>query len=384
LDSEHRTDDQREAPNDEALPDGAVLAQVTGPDTALVVGRPSEVSRVGSLVNEVPRQVLDAMTIGNAAIQGLIAAGEMSGQLVRLSAQSVAALQAYGPMADASGAFLGVVRDQQGQFAEVLRFTPIDGLHALALVGPSLSALALRMQLQQISRQLVEIERVTRRIEQNQDDELTAGVDGDLRTLREAYELLNRTGVISDVQWSKIAALTGSVSKQAGQTTLRFEHLIDDLAQVRRNGSTERSCHDRLGQLQRVEQRNPLQVIDLYVKAQQSAVLFEYLNVHRLITTYDPHLIDGRDASERHVTEVLAGMAALFDRFEKARTDAGEGDLSSWLPVRNWVNNKSAELELKLLRLKDKTDDVRSAVLAVSGNTAGKEHLALAKASAVS
>jgi hypothetical protein len=350
---------------------------VTGADTAVVLGRPTDMVHVGKVLDEVLRSLLEAVTIGNAAMHALVSAGEISGQLVRLTAESAAALRAYGPMTDASGAVMGVVRNQNGQFAKVLRFTSVDGVAALAAIGPALTAVALQMQLQQISRQLVEIEHITRRIEQNQDDELAAGVNGDLRTLREAYELLVRTGIISDTQWSKIAALTSSVSTRAGQTSLRFQHVVDDLAKVRRNGSSERSSHDRLDRLHRVEQRNPLQVIDLYVKAQQSAVLFEYLHVHRLITTSDPHLAEGRASSERRVAEVLREMRALFERFEDARQDAGKGDLSSWNPLRNWVNNNSSLLELKLLKLKDSTDELTAAVQGVSRNTSSERTLAL-------
>lgn len=118
-------------------------------------------------------------------------------------------------------------------------------------------------------------------------------------------------------------------------------------------------------------------MIDLWVKAQQSAVLFEYLHVHRLVTTNDAHLVEGRASSERQVAQVLRDLRELFDRFEAARMDAGEGDLSSWNPLRNWANNRVADLELKLLRLKDRTDDVRSAIRRVSGNAPGTERLAL-------
>lgn len=360
----------------ESAASGTILVAVTGDDTAVIVGRPTDVLHLGSVVDEVPRSLLTAVTVGNAAMQALVSAGEMSGQLVRLTAESAAALRTYGPMTDASGAVMGVVRDQNGQFVKLLRFTSLDGVAAVASLGPALSAIALQMQLKQISRQLVEIEQITRRIEQNQDDELAAGVNGDLRTLREAYDLLVRTGIISDTQWSKIAALTSSVNTRAGQTSLRFQHVIEDLEQVRRDGTSERSCHERLSRLTRVEQRNPLQVIDLYVKAQQSAVLFEHLHVHRLITTNDLHLAESRASSERRVAAVLEEMRMLFDRWEAARKDAGEGDLSSWNPLRNLVS-KSSLLELKLLRLKDSTDDVRSAVHSVSRNTALRGRLAL-------
>jgi len=177
--------------------------------------------------------------------------------------------------------------------------------------------------------------------------------------------------------WSKIVALTGPIGTHAGQTTLRFEHVIDALEKVRRNGSKELSCHDRLDKLHLVEQHNPLQVIDLWVKAQQSAVLFEYLHVHRLITTNDAHLVEGRPSSELHAAQVLGHLRELFDRFEAARMDAGEGDLSSWNPLRNWINNSVAEFKLELLLLKDRTDDVRSAIRRVSGNAPGTERLAL-------
>lgn len=366
------------APPGQVVPEGTVLVAMTGEDTAVVVGRPSDVVAAGTLVDTIPMTLLNAMTVGNAGMQALGAAGQMSGQLVRLTAESVAALREFGPMADASGAYLGVVRNTNGQFTKVLRFTAIDGATALAAVGPALAAVALQMQLQQISRQLVQIEQITRRIEQHQADELTAGVNGDRHTLLEAYELLMQTGVISDTQWSKIAALTGPVGTHALQTNLRFQHVITGLNHVREKGSEDRPCHERLEKLRLVEQQNPLQVIDLWVKAQQSAVLFEYLHVHRLITTNDPHLAEGLASSERHAAQILGSLRELFNDFDNARIEAGNGDLSSWNPLRNWINNKAADLALELLLLKDRTDDVRSAIHRVSDNAPEAGHLALA------
>jgi len=81
--------------------------------------------------------------------------------------------------------------------------------------------------------------------------------------------------------------------------------------------------------------------------------------------------VGGRATSEQRVAEVLDEMRSLFQNLESARHDAGEGDLSSWNPLRNWANNQESLLRLKLLTLKDRTDDVATGVRGATESVAG-------------
>lgn len=339
-----------------------VAIRLLSADTALVFGESSDVAVIGGKLDSLPDAVSQGLAVGNAALQGVMAAGQASGQLVRLTAESAAALKALGPMVDSSGAILGVVRDGSGQFAKVLRFTSVDRLSAVASLGPALTSLALQMQLQAISKQLQEVKRIAESVAQHQKDELVASVETNIDILSEAYRKLLKTGTISAIDSAGLTQIRKSLGDDVRLIAKKIDAGIDGLNGVAWNGS-HRWAGDRLSMLDAIERHEkPLMWVDLYVHAQRAVVMGEFLRVHQFIAADDPHLDVHRLESEQRVKAALEEMQFKFNDFEKAIEDAGSGDVSSWNPIRNGWNDKRPALRKRLADLHEVTVPVRQAV----------------------
>ena len=339
-----------------------VAIRLFGRDTALVFGNSVDVAAIGTSLDSLPNVVSQGVAAGNVALQSVLVAGSASGQLVRLTAESAAALKALGPMVDSSGAILGVVRDGSGQFAKVLRFTSVEGLSAAASLGPALTSLALQMQLQAISKQLQAVQRIAESIAQHQTDELVSSVETNVDLLNEAYRKLQLTGTISDSEWAGLAPLRKSIEDDVRLIAKKIDAGIKKINGVAWDGS-HRWAGDRLSMLKHIErQEKPLMWIDLYVQAQRSVVVGEFLRVHRFIATDDPHLEVHRLESGQRVEAALEQMRSKFDAFDKAIDNAGSGDVSSWNPVRNGWNDKRPALRTRLASINEQTRPVFNAV----------------------
>lgn len=232
-----------------------VVLTSAGPDTAIVFGTQADIASIGRPIQELPQKLVQATAIGAGLVEGLVTGAELSGCLVRLTADSVAALKAFGPMTDGTGAVLGVVRNSGGQFAKVLSFTSIDGLAVAAGLAPAIGAIALQLQLQQIGKQLDRIQAGVTELLQANRVELTAAVEADRAILMSSFQLLLDTGTVGDTEWSKIAALTPTVAKHLGQTKEHVLELLQELAAIRHGGDAdgrERSGHDRMRDLEKL------------------------------------------------------------------------------------------------------------------------------------
>ncbi len=342
-----------------------VVLTSAGPDTAIVFGTQADIASIGRPIQELPQKLVQATAIGAGLVEGLVTGAELSGCLVRLTADSVAALKAFGPMTDGTGAVLGVVRNSGGQFAKVLSFTSIDGLAVAAGLAPAIGAIALQLQLQQIGKQLDRIQAGVTELLQANRVELTAAVEADRAILMSSFQLLLDTGTVGDTEWSKIAALTPTVAKHLGQTKEHVLELTQELAAIRRGGKKERPGHDRMRNLEKLLAKHPAHSVGLYVLAVQNTVLYEALNVFRLMSAQDQHLDRAQSASEKRVHSALADMTVLHVDWESARVEAGTGDLSSWLPARNTFNNSNEKLKLQLLHLRDDTVAFKTAAATV-------------------
>ncbi len=344
-----------------------VVLTSAGPDTAIVFGTQADIASIGRPIQELPQKLVQATAIGAGLVEGLVTGAELSGCLVRLTADSVAALKAFGPMTDSTGAVLGVVRNSGGQFAKVLSFTSIDGLAVAAGLAPAIAAIALQLQLQQIGKQLDRIQAGVTELLQANRVALTAAVEADRAILMSSFQLLLDTGTVGDTEWSKIAALTPTVTKHLGQTKEHVRELIQELAAIRRGGDadgSERSGHDRRRDLEKFLGKHPAHRVGLYVLAVQNTVLYEALNVFRLMSAQDQHLDRAQSASENRVRSALQDMTVLQVDWKSARLEAGRGNLSSWLPARNLFNN-SEKLERQLLQLRDDTSSLKKAAATV-------------------
>jgi len=330
-------------------PTSNVIVRLVGDDRALVIGEGTDLDVIGTTISSLPDKIANGLIRANVALQSVVSAASSSGRLVMLTKESAAALKALGPMTDTSGAILGVVKDGSGQFAKVLRFTPAASkVAAIASLGPALSGIALQLQLQAISQKLDGIAQTAGRIEQNQDDELAAQVESNVALAKKDYELLQRTGVISDTHWAEIAPRRNLAEVNVRQLAKRLERIVKDLDAIAGRGGDARA-YDRLERLNALEKKHPLATLDLYMRSQQAVVLNEILRVHRLISTNDPHLEIHQADSEERAKQALDESHDLVDGFDKAIAAAGAGRLTEpWYSVPSWFSEREIEVRKRL------------------------------------
>lgn len=229
----------------------------TGPDTALAIGTDAQLAQLGSALEEVSPALMTASVLGNAA-KLLVDAGKTTGRLVRLTKESSAALGRFGAWTDDSGAIFGVVRDSNNKFAKLIRFESANGAALAASAGTAIASIALQLQLQQISRQLTHMQESLDNLIERHELKTLAGITSTAEALAMPLRLLLDTGVVSNVQWSKVAALTGPVGEQAHEQAMRMTKAIERLNRVRDNGgSKERAAADRLMDLKKIRGQNP-------------------------------------------------------------------------------------------------------------------------------
>ncbi len=93
------------------------IVQLVGPDHALVVAPPGALRAFGDVVAGVPDHLLSTVrtaAVAAPALQGV--AEQLTGGLVRLTADSQRLLTDYGPQLTDNGGVLGVVRGADGRF----------------------------------------------------------------------------------------------------------------------------------------------------------------------------------------------------------------------------------------------------------------------------
>lgn len=334
-----------------AEPEGTVIVRILDGNRALVFGHDEDFDDFGTTMSTLTDTIAAGLTRGNAALQAALGAGEVSGRIVMLTAESAAQLKALGPVKDATGATLGVVRNADGKWANVLRFRKAEKVASAASLGPALSAIALQMQLAAISKKLDGVQQSVDRIEEHQNDSLAASIESTFATALRHYERFQLTGAISADDWQEITTWLNDAETNARQLARKVDRLLNDLDAVK--GSGDRRARDRNEGLAKLDKSRPTATLYLYMRAQQVVVLGEMLRVNRRGTTSDPNLELHRQESEQRVHEVLGESYDLLNRWDQALSTAGSGHITEpWYSMPAWFADREKELATRLERLR--------------------------------
>lgn len=295
-------------------PTSEIMALITGLDTALVLGDEAAVAAVGTPIATLPPKVALGLALGNAALHTLGAATS-SGRLVRLTEASHNSLKESGKDLTPGKVFSGVNRNPNGQITEHLQFTALPPLEVASEVGQALAAVALQLQLQQITEQLTDVRRTVGEIHTHLTDELVSAVETHAAELARAHEALQESGEVPDVDWPAISRHTEEARQCVRQLKKKLYRAIEALHSI----GGERSAADRLKALDRVErEERPLLWFALYLKAQRAVMTGEYLRLHRFISTASPHLEVRRRDGVRHLSAQITKMIVVCEAFETA------------------------------------------------------------------
>lgn len=256
----------------------------------------------------------DAAAVGAAGA----AAVATSGEYLRLTADGLAKVKAFGPEFDAGGALRGWVRDGSG-FAGQLTFEPVSlaAEQALALQTAAMS-LALRSAIANVQKAVERVEDKVDAIKDHLDSRLRGDVVGTYRHLKRVVDATNARGRLLQADWDSVAGIRSQLSRdletlrafveaRAGKLTL------DD--SVRRRQDTLRRFHSERG--------NVADVLSLILVAEQSLHLYEYLRIqqvrNRELEYVNAALADARAALQAQVEEDRRLVKTLHEAIERVR-----------------------------------------------------------------
>ena len=198
-------------------------------DQAIVIGSRRDAARLGQVLGEVPRQLYGMAVGADALVKIGMAAGEQSGVLVRLTAESAKAMRSMNVTKDAAGQMLAVFRTTGGKFGHVARFAPANSLQVLSGVTGALSAIAMQAQLAAIEKAIAAVGEDVQRVEKKHDNAVAADRAGVESALQGLYQGAVAAGRMTQGTWDQVTTLIHPAYTNRAYADLELERVLGEL-----------------------------------------------------------------------------------------------------------------------------------------------------------
>ncbi|MCU1602170.1 MAG: hypothetical protein JWO22_2879 [Frankiales bacterium] len=288
---------------------GRKYLAVTHPD-ARIEGRTS------------PSQLAGAAVAGQAGLEALVKAGQLTARLVVVDPTTARAIKAGAMVTDKAGEMLGIVRGSNGAWSGLTRIKPLSGgLVKSAAAGPALlSAIAMQAQLAQVEKSISEVRDAVNAVKGYLEAAEEASVEGRRGTLATVYRTAQETSQMTQPLWDQIQDLEAPLRRDVKLADRFLAKAVSELEQ-----GAFGLVRSRLKWLE--EAGGPLAAAVAGVAdARRSLVQFSMLRLWWLAVVQDPTL-----ASRQ--SQLLELLAELPDHtVEQARTEkvlAAAGELKT-------------------------------------------------------
>jgi hypothetical protein len=286
--------------------------------TYLAVARPDV--RIEGRATSVPTQLAAAAVAGQAGLEALVKAGQLTSRLVLVDPKTAKAIRAGTMVKNKAGETLALVRGSGGRFSDVTRIKPLSGgLVKSAAAGPAmLSAIAMQAQLAQVEKAIAEVRDGVNAIRGYLEEAEEASVLGRRNTLAEVYQTAQETGQMTQALWDQIQDLEALLRRDVSMADHALARAVERL-----DGSATGLVGTRLKWLE--EAGGPIaEAVAGVADARRSLVQFSVLRLWWLAVVDDPTLA----SRQAQLRELLQGLPD--HSVEQARTDgvlAAVGDL---------------------------------------------------------
>lgn len=283
----------------------------------LVVAHPD--AQVEGRRSSVPSQLAGAAVAGQAGLEAMVKAGQLTGRLVVVDPATAKAIKAGVMVTDKAGEMLGVIRGSNGAWSGLSRIKPLSGgLVKSAAAGPAmLSAIAMQAQLAQVEKSISEVRDAVNAVKGYLEAAEQASVEGRRDTLATVYRTAHETGHMTQSLWDQIQDL---------EAPLRRDVKLADHFLAEAVGRLEHGASGLVGsRLKWLEEAGgPLAVAVAGVAdARRSLVQFSILRLWWLAAIEDPTLA----SRQSQLLELLADLpdhSVEQARTEKVLAAAGE------------------------------------------------------------
>ena len=286
----------------------------------LAVAHPD--ARVEGRTSSVPSQLVGAAVAGQAGLEAMVKAGQLTGRLVVVDPTTAKAIKAGAMVTDKAGEMLGVIRGSNGAWSGLSRIKPLSGgLVKSAAAGPAmLSAIAMQAQLAQVEKSISEVRDAVNAVKGYLEAAEEASVEGRRDTLATVYRTAQETGQMTQSLWDQIQDLEAPLRRDVKLADRFLAEAVDKLEQ-----GASGLVGSRLKWLE--EAGGPLAAAVAGVAdARRSLVQFSMLRLWWLAVVEDPTL-----ASRQ--SQLFELLAELPDHtVEQARTEkvlAAAGELTT-------------------------------------------------------
>ena len=279
--------------------------------TYLAVAHPD--TPVEGRASDVPSQLAGAALAGQAGLEAMVKAGQLSGRLVVVDPNTAAALKAGEMVTDKAGEILALIRSSDSsRWAAVTRIKPLSGgLVRSAASGPAvLSAIAMQAQLAQVEKSIGEVRDAVNAVQGYLEAAERASVEGRRDTLATVYRTAQESGQMTQSLWDQIQDL---------ESPLRRDVKLADRFLAEQVGKLEQGASGLVGsRLKWLEDvGGPLaEAVAGVADARRSLVQFSMLRLWWLAAVGDPTL----PSRQSQLRELLAELPDHAD--EQARIEA--------------------------------------------------------------
>lgn len=283
----------------------------------LAVAHPA--THVDGARSSVPTQLAATAVAGQAGLEAMVRAGQLSGRLVMVDARTAEAIRAGTIVTDKAGEMLGVIRGSTGRWSDLTRIKPLSGgLVRSASAGPAvLGAIAMQAQLAQVEKAISEVRDTVNAVKGYLEAAERAAVEGRRETLATVYRTAQESGQMTQALWDQIQGLEAPLRRDVRMADARLAAAVTELEHGASGlvGSRLRWLHGA---------GDPLAVAVAGVAdARRSLVQFSMLRLWWLAATDDPTLAS-RQVQLREQLAELPDHVAEQERTEAVLAAAGE------------------------------------------------------------
>jgi hypothetical protein len=185
-------------------------------------------TQVEGRASSVPTQLAAAAVAGQAGVEALVKAGQLTGRLVTVDAATAQAIRAGTMVTDKAGDMLGIIRGTEGAWSGLSRIKPLSGgLVKSAAAGPAmLSAIAMQAQLAQVEKSIGEVRDVALAIRGHLEEHERAEVEGRRASLASAYRTAMDAGEMTQGIWDGIQHLEDLLGKDIAIADRRLAEAV--------------------------------------------------------------------------------------------------------------------------------------------------------------
>lgn len=276
-------------------------------------------ARVEGRTSSVPSQLVGAAVAGQAGLEALVKAGQLTGRLVVVDPATAKAIKAGEMVTDKAGEMLAVIRGSGGAFSKPTRIKPLSGgLVKSAVAGPAmLSAIAMQAQLAQVEKAISEVRDTVNAVKGYLEAAERASVEGRRDTVATVYRTAHETGRMTQSLWDQIQDLEALLRRDVSLADRFLSEVVSKLEQ-----GASGLVGSRLKWLE--EAGGPLAAAVAGVAdARRSLVQFSMLRLWWLAVDEDATLAS-RHSQLRELLAALPDHTVEQARIEKVLAAAGE------------------------------------------------------------